>query len=157
MIIYGQTPRSRRHEFRPVWVISALNLLFWGWLWVDVARHLEPFVDRRARFEEVVPVYKFDGLAIPTASDHAMLSLKAMRVIQQPTYMAVVRIANRLSGGSWDMRWGSLSVGSWVLVATMLISYFQWGLTGWLIARFLRWYAPSDEAVPRSSGTHNVV
>lgn len=97
--------------WRPIWIVCTVNFLFWGWLWADVTCNLEPFADRLATFEEVLPVYKFGGQAISPAVEHSMVSLKAMQTIQQPSYSLVARIANRLSGGSWELRWGPGQLG----------------------------------------------
>ena len=118
-------------------IVSVVNALFWGWLWADVSCNLEPFADRPATFEEVLPLYKFGGEAISPVAEHSMVSLKAVQTIQQPSYSLVVMIANRLSHQSWEQRLGSWSVGSVVLVAAMLTSFLQWGIVALLVEHLL--------------------
>ncbi len=138
----------RRRQWQMVGLISVINALFWGWLWIDVALHLEPYADREPHFEEIVPMYKFGGQAVPFTSEHAMPSLRTMRVIQQPTHIAIVGITNGLTREStWDQRWGSISIGSWVLIGTMMVSFLQWGLIAFLGARFLQWHKPGERAM----------
>jgi hypothetical protein len=132
MMSISRMPKSIWYTSQLVRVICAINLLFWIWLWLDVIHNVHPFTDRVQAFEEIMPVYKFGSYAIPAKADHEMITLKTMRVIHQPAYFAVVRVANRVSDGSWDQRWGSLSIGSFVLIATMLLSFLQWGIVAWL-------------------------
>gem|GEM_PF-5119708 len=91
---------------------------------------------------EVVPMYKFGGRAIPFSSEHRMISLRRMHVLQQPTHFVLVKVVNGWSGRTWDERWASLSIGSWVLITTMILSFFQWGLIAWLVTWWLRRQTP---------------
>jgi hypothetical protein len=126
------------HLPRLVWAICSINFIFWVWLGVDVIHNIKPFTERPPAFEEIVPVYIFGNQAIPAISDHKMISLKTMRAIHQPIYFAVTKVANHISGGSWDQRWGSLSIGSFVLIVTMLLSFLQWGILAWAGASLIQ-------------------
>jgi hypothetical protein len=140
-------PRSIIFSSRLVWVVYLANLLFWLWLGIDIIHNVRPYTDKPPTFEEIVPVYKFGNLAIPSISDHKMISLEIMRKIHQPVYYFVVKTTNLVSNGQWDRRYGSISIGSYVLIATMLLSFVQWGIIAWLIGRTLKLYKRKIGAV----------
>jgi hypothetical protein len=122
--------RCYRNIRQLILVFFSLNMLFWVWLGFDIVNNLQSHENRPPIYEEIVPVYKFGDQAIPSKADHAMISLETMRTIQQPVYFFVTKMANTnaISGGSWDERRGALSIGAWVLIATMLLSFLQWGI-----------------------------
>src|SRR5678816_4039490 len=120
-------------------VIFAINLLFWVWLWLDIRMNLQPYTQAEVHFEEIVPVYKFGSLAVPSRIDHRMLSLKVMRVIHQPLHFILVKLVNASGHGDWDKKYGALSIGSYLLISTMIGSFAQWLGLAWLIEKlFLR-------------------
>ena len=119
--------------------IMVLNALFWSWFWTDVWRHTKPYTDHPAKFEEVVPVYKFGAKALPSAEEQDLGSFRLMLLCQRPSFYIAAQTANRLSGGGWDERLGPLSIGVYVLLCTMLVSFAQWGLVALLIDRMLVW------------------
>jgi len=138
MVQISNNMRSIRNISNLASVILAINLLFWIWIAIDIVQNIQPWTDREPEFEEIVPVYKFGRQAILASSDHKMLSLQIMRTVQQPTYFIVVKVANYISNGSWDKRLGSLSIGSFVIIATMVLSFLQWGTLAWLVRIFTR-------------------
>ena len=111
---------------RIVGVAMLLNLAFWGWFWVDLWRHTAEYTDRAPKFEEVLPVYKFGTWALPPEAERNLMSSGSMFLVQRPAFLAAGQVAN-LTGGSWEQRvGGGLSIGAWVLIGTMLLSFAQW-------------------------------
>jgi hypothetical protein len=123
---------------RLVLAVLLFNGLFWIWSWSDLLRQTSPYIDHAPSFEEVVPVYRFWTRAFPEELERDSLSLRLIHVIQQPSYFVVARTTN-LFGRSWEQRRGPLSIGAWVLVITMFVSFIQWPVAGWLISRILCW------------------
>jgi hypothetical protein len=115
--------------------VSVINMLFWIFLWTEVIRSVQPYQDHMPNLDEMLPLYKFGSVAIPAEIGWKMPSLQAMRAIHQPTYWILTKAANLVSNGSWNERWGPLSIGSLVLVLTMLLSFVQWGMIAWIAVK----------------------
>lgn len=120
---------------RPLVVFLLLNSVFWIWFWVDVSTHLSPFEDRPPEFEEIIPVYRFWGVALPPNADVHLVVFRTLHVVQAPTLFLVARSITLFSNRGWDERCGALSIGAWVLILTTLGSYLQWSLIGLLMIR----------------------
>ena len=116
-----------KSHVRIVGAAMLLNLLFWAWFWVDVWRHTTLYSDRTAKFEETVPVYKFGTQALPPEAERNLTSFGSMLLVQRPAFLVVGRIATAVVSGSWEQRvGGGLSIGAYVLIGTMLVSFAQW-------------------------------
>ncbi len=116
-------------------VLLLLNSVFWIWFWVELSSKLSPFEDRPPEFEEIVPVYKFWGVALPPNADVHLAVFRTLHIIQAPALFLVARTTTLIGNRGWEERCGSLSIGAWVLVLTTLASYFQWLLIGLLWIR----------------------
>ena len=137
------------HARRLVQVVLSLNMLFWLWFWIDVSGHITPYTDREPKFEESVPIYKFGKKALPSAAERDLMSFRSMLVCQQPSFFVVARTVNTVLNGSWDRRLGMLSIGSYALIGTMLLSFAQWGLVALLINRGVLWASGHGTTVHR--------
>lgn len=109
-----------------VGVALLTNLVFWSWLWVDLLRRTTTYEDRPVEFEEVVPVFKFGARVLPPLVERESLSFQSMHLLQRPSFFVASKAANHLTSRSWDQRIGPVSVGAYVLIATTLLSFFQW-------------------------------
>lgn len=116
-----------------------LNVLFWLWFWIDISRHMIPYTDRAPKFEESTPIYKFGTKALPSQAEGDLASFRSMLVCQGPSSFVVARIVNGLTDGPWDQRLGSLSIGAYALIGTMLVSFAQWGLVTLVVYRVVVW------------------
>jgi hypothetical protein len=111
---------------RIVYAALLLNLSFWAWFWVDVWRHTAEYTDRTPQFEEVLPVYKFRSRALPPEAERTLMSFGSMLLVQRPAFLVAGQVAT-FTSRSWEQRvGGGLSVGAYVLIGTMILSFVQW-------------------------------
>ena len=93
-----------------------------------------------------MPTYVWGGRAVPYPSDVDSLPYQLMKRMQQPAY-TIAKLASwkivKLTG--FKFRWGDetfhgMSVGSYQIAATVVLSFFQWFLIAKLVAwLILRW------------------
>jgi hypothetical protein len=81
--------------------VIVLNCLFWAWVWCDVWGCLVPSRDRTPAFEEILPVYKFGGKALPVSSERTSRPLSLVNYVQQPSYIAVRRLTGAVTHSDW--------------------------------------------------------
>lgn len=124
---------------RLVQLVTLLNAGFWIWFWIDASQHTMLYTDRPPKFEESVPIYKFGTRALPSEEEGGLSSFRLMLFCQRPSFFIVAQTVNRLAHIPWDHRVGSFSIGAYVLVSTMLLSFAQWGLVAILFGRILGW------------------
>lgn len=117
------------HSHYVIALVLGLNGLFWSWFWYEVARNAVPYADRPPAYEELSPGYKFGGVALPWDSDVRLPTFRALHWIQRPALFVAGRSIG-LVQRDWSVRFGPLSTGAWVLVATTLLSFLQWWLVG---------------------------
>lgn len=116
-----------------------INGVFWAWFWIDVSRHVSPYADRPPNFEEVVPVYRFGSKALPSEAERELTSFRSMLWAQGPSFFLIGQATSAFSDRAWDRRIGWLSLGAYVLLGTMLVSFAQWWLVAMAVSRVLTW------------------
>jgi hypothetical protein len=139
---------GRLRSNKLLWLVAALNGLFWVWFWVEAWRNAIPYTDRPPKFEEIVPVYKFGDSALPPNSDVNLITFRSLHLCQAPTLFLVARTASALARRGWDERFGPLSLGAWVLIITNAASFVQWWLIGLLVLRLVRILAGEQAEAP---------
>jgi hypothetical protein len=60
-----------------------------------------------------------------------------MLLVQRPSFFIVGQTASRATAAAWDHQIGALSLGTYVLLGTMLASFAQWGLIAAVASRIL--------------------
>jgi hypothetical protein len=94
-----------------------------------------PFADREPHFEEELPAFKFGHWAVPIEMELSSSYFKTIFTIYFPSYRSAAGVTNLLATKkTWEDRIGPLSIGAYVLIGTMLLSYIQW----YIIAIILR-------------------
>lgn len=132
-IVTGRAKSGKR--FPAARFLVYLNCLFWILLFALVWIRVVPFADRKPDFEEELPAFKFGAWAIPVEMENGNL-LKAMRFLQLPSYWTSVYAINYINqDGTWEYRVAALSIGAYVLIATMFLSMAQWYAMGILLSK----------------------
>ena len=104
-----------------------VNLAFWVVLGAEFLLRSKPYEPHAPKFEEQLPIYQFGGRALPTSEEPRCWSLWFARIAQSPALFAGAAGFNAVLGTEgWDFRMGVLSLGSWILSVTMLLSFLQW-------------------------------
>jgi hypothetical protein len=142
------------HFNRVLAVFLGLNGIFWVWFWYEVARNAVPYVDRPPGYEELSPGYKFGGSALPWDSDVRLEAFRVLHVSQEPTLFVVGRIMASVQR-DWSIRFGALSIGAWVLMATTLLSFLQWWLIGSGLRLVFGWVTRTRGRRPAACGTRS--
>lgn len=129
------------HSRKGIILLLCANTLFWLWLWIDFSASSIPFHGHIPSFDDAVPTYVWGGRAVPYPSDVDSVPYRLMKRIQQPAYAIAVYSSwkiVKLTG--FEFQWGDetfhgVSVGSYQIAATLVLSFFQW----FLIAKIARW------------------
>jgi len=113
-------------------IVFVLNALFWILLSVFIWINAVPFKDRKPDFEKIMPAYKFGNWAVPPELESDSLPFRIVLSAYRPSFGVTSGLTNWInsnSGRTWETRLGNLSIGAWVLIGTMLLSFVQWYLT----------------------------
>ena len=122
--------------YRRVWLV---NSVAWCCFWIAVAAVSVPYVDPSLLYGVQVSVFSFGDRAVPPESEFIVLFPFAV-VFHAPSYFPLLALSNLLSthyGLTWNHRIGSLSVGTYVLLCTMILSFLQWYLLTMLANRLV--------------------
>jgi hypothetical protein len=131
-------PNSKRRSVA-VLVLGA-NLVLWVTLAAEFFSRSEPYHPHSPQFEEQMPIYQFGGRALPVSAESRCWSLWVVRVVQAPALFLATTGSNAVLGGQgWDVRMGVLSLGSWILFTTMVLSFLQWFAIAHGVAVFSGW------------------
>ena len=97
-----------------------------------------PFTDRKPEFEENMPMVKIGNWAVPAEMESQSLMFRATYFLQCPSYFVAAGITNILRGkNTWESRVGPLSIGAYVFIGTMLLSFVQWYVVGIISSRLI--------------------
>jgi hypothetical protein len=119
-------------------IVLGLNLLFWIVFIVAVGIKAVPFTDHPPEFEEELPAFKFGRWAMPVEMESQSVLLKTIYTVYFPSYRPLAGVTNWITTEkTWVDRIGPLSIGSYVLVGTMLLSFIQWYVVAILLWRMV--------------------
>lgn len=133
--------------------VLTLNALFWVALSTDVCINAVPFTDRIPYFEEELPVYKIGHWAVPVEREKTSVSFKVMRSLYFPSYRVAAIVAESINPQkSWEYRIGTLSVGAYILIGAMLLSFIQAYVIAFLLSRSIGFIRPKSKIRDQPEG-----
>jgi hypothetical protein len=118
------------------------NLCLWVYFWLAFAHASQPYDPRPLGHPPVDP-YSFRGHAIGLAKSSLTYPfMKAVFWIEFPSLFFVTLLRNSLLPNiSSDRFFAGISVGGYMLLVTMLLSFGQWYFIGWLFEKILgKWF-----------------
>lgn len=129
---------KNRYKYAVIASFLFLNILFWIFTTIHLMINVVPFVDRRADFEEEMPAFKFGAWAVPVEMEYYSFSFRTIYTVYSPSYWTMVGLANGvLTNKTWEDRFGPISIGGYVLIGTMIISFIQWYIFAVLFCRLI--------------------
>jgi hypothetical protein len=170
------TPVSRSKFIRPdlKTLVLALNGVFWVGFWVCFLVASQPNENRYCLMDHCQDPYVFGGRAIGLAANPLALPfMKVMVCMELPAFFLTTVLQNLLTGepasrlligalgyfgdklftGAYPNTSGGIlflgiSVNGYRLLATMLLSFFQWYFVGWMIQKLWRRWSSHPTASP---------
>lgn len=121
-------------------IILLLDVVFWGLLAINIGVRAVPFIDRKPEFEEQLPLFKFGRWAVPVAMTEKSPLFRMVYSVHLPSYRLSIGLMERMNPEkTWGTRLGALSIGAYVLISTMILSFLQWYLVGAFLAWMIAW------------------
>ena len=131
---------------KTVKIVLVFNALFWVALSTDICINAMSFEDRIANFEEELPVYKIGQWAVPVEREKSSILFKVMRSLYFPSYRTAAIVAESIKPEkSWEYRVGPLSMGTYILIGTMLLSFIQAYILAILFLRSVVFFRPRSK------------
>ncbi len=156
-------------------LVLLINGVFWACFWGCFIFASQPNENRYCFMDHCQDPYIFWGRAIGLAANPLALPfMKAMVCLELPAFFLATVIQNLLTGeptgrllvgslgyfgdrlfpGAYPNQSGAIlflgiSVNGYRLLATMLLSFFQWYSIGWVVQKL--WHKWSDRSTPSSN------
>ena len=136
---------------RIVTTVFVINVVFWVLFAVNAWSKAVPFTDRLPDFEEILPSFKIGTWAVPAEMESRSIFFRTVFTVYFPSYGPIAGMTNWIRDNrSWDDRIGPISIGSYVLIGTMILSFIQWYIVAILIRQTIAALRKSGATAPVS-------